>query len=186
MMDKLKLFFMNWKTSVPAILAALCATDSVYLKVLPPEWEHNGTALCVFLISIGLFAAKDADKTHSKVLVQPQPEPVTVPVEGADAQKVVPVVLLALLLAGCSSFKGTMLDGTVCTIATQSQNQVLMQQILSTYVNQADREKAQAYLLTAQLGSTALCEMLRSLQAQQAQGNPAPLPIPVQGPVNPS
>lgn len=87
-MDKLKLFFTNYKTTVPAVLAAICAADALYLKLLPEEWEKHGTAACVFLTSLGLIAAKDADKTHSKVIVSPQPDPVTVPVEGDDAKKV--------------------------------------------------------------------------------------------------
>jgi hypothetical protein len=181
-MDKLKLFFANWKTTIPAVLATICATDAVYLKILPPEWEQHGAAACIFLISIGLIAAKDADKTHSKVIVQPQPQPVTVPVEGIDVKKTLPVILLSLLLFGCGTTKGTwldttgtMLDGTVCTIAAESSNADMTDQIIHTYVNQKDQDKAQAYLLTAKLGATALCEMLRARQAVVAQGQAAPV-----------
>lgn len=81
MKEKILLFFKNWKTTIPAVLAAICAADAVYFKLLPEEWEKHGAAACVFLTSIGLIAAKDADKTHSKVVVSSQPEPVTVPVE---------------------------------------------------------------------------------------------------------
>jgi len=64
-MEKIKLFLSNWKTTVPGLLALLCATDSAYLHVLPPEWEAKAGALCIFLVSIGLIAAKDGDKTNS-------------------------------------------------------------------------------------------------------------------------
>lgn len=117
--------------------------------------------------------APDAQKAE---VVIPQPQ-------ASDAVKPMVIAMLVIGLAGCSSLKGTMLDGTVCTIASEANNTVLTDQIIQTYVNKADQDKAQAYLLTAKLGSTALCEMLRARQAVQAQGNPVQGPV---APVNPS
>lgn len=181
-MEKLILFLKNWKTSVPAGLAVACDGLATFTNVVPDEYMKYAHALCVFLLAVGLIGAKDADKTHSKVIVQPQPEPVTVPVEGVDVKKITPVLLLSLLLFGCAATKGTwldttgtMLDGTVCTIAAESSNAEMTDQIIHTYVNQKDQEKAQAYLLTAKLGATALCEMLRARQAVVAQGQAAPI-----------
>jgi hypothetical protein len=69
-MGKLKLFFGSWKTTVPGVLALLCATDSAFLQLMPEEWETKATALCTFLLAIGLIAAKDADKTGTGKSVQ--------------------------------------------------------------------------------------------------------------------
>lgn len=88
-MDKLKLFFANWKTSVPAGLGFACNILTDVAQVIPAEYVTYAHAFCGFCYTTGLIAAKDADKTHSKVIVQPQPEPVTVPVEGEDKSKVV-------------------------------------------------------------------------------------------------
>lgn len=87
MKDKILLFFKNWKTSVPALLAVLCAADSEWLHVLPDDWASHARATCVFLLALGLIGAKDADKTHSKIVVEPQPDPVTVPVENTNNSK---------------------------------------------------------------------------------------------------
>lgn len=65
MYDKLKLFFTNWKTAVPGLLAAVCASDSLFFGFLPEAWHAKGTALCVFLVAMGLIAAKDADKSNA-------------------------------------------------------------------------------------------------------------------------
>ncbi len=179
-MDKIILFFKNWKTSVPAGLALACDGLATFTNIIPDEYMKYAHATCVFLLAVGLIGAKDADKTHSKVVVEPQPEPVTVPVEGVDLKKTVPLILLSLLLFGCGATKGTwldttgtMLDGTVCTIASESSNAAMTDQIIHTYVNQKDQDKAQAYLMMSKLGATALCEMLRARQAAVAQGNPA-------------
>lgn len=74
MWDKVKLFFAtNWKTSVPALLAAVCASDE-YFQLLPEAWGMKATATCTFLLAIGLIAAKDANVSNA-------PKP-------AEAQKV--------------------------------------------------------------------------------------------------
>lgn len=70
MIDKLVTFFSNWKTAVPGLLAALCAT-SEYFELLPDSWRLKATAICTFLVAMGLIAAKDADRSNA-----PRPEPV--------------------------------------------------------------------------------------------------------------
>lgn len=65
MLDKLKLFFKtNWKTSVPAVLALMCASDE-YFQMLPDAWRMKATATCTFLLAIGLIAAKDANVSNA-------------------------------------------------------------------------------------------------------------------------
>lgn len=159
MITKLKLFFSNWKTTVPGLLALLCATDSVYLHVLPPEWEEKAGALCIFLVSIGLIAAKDGDKTNSGTAGP------------TKTLKAMSLVFFALVLTGCA---GTMLDGRVCTVATQPEVQQHIGQVVASYTDEKDKAKAEQYLRTAGLTATALCEMVRAREAAQAQLNPAP------------
>lgn len=154
-MEKIKLFLSNWKTTVPGLLALLCATDSAYLHILPPEWEAKAGALCIFLVSVGLIAAKDGDKTNSGT---------------AGPAKTLGVAFLALILTGCA---GTMLDGKVCTIATQPEVQTHVGAIVSSYTDEKDKAKAEQYLRTAGLTATALCEMVRAREAALPQINPA-------------
>lgn len=158
MITKLKLFFSNWKTSIPGVLALLCATDSVYLHVLPPEWEAKAGALCIFLVSIGLIAAKDGDKTNSGTAGP------------TKTLKAMSMLLLGLVVTGCA---GTMLDGRVCTIATQPEIQQHIGAVVSSYTDEKDKAKAEQYLRTAGLTATALCEMVRAREAALPAINPA-------------
>lgn len=159
MLTKLKIFFSNWKTTVPGLLALLCATDSVYLHVLPPDWEAKAGALCIFLVSVGLIAAKDGDKTNSGTAGP------------AKTLKAVLIIPLALLLTGCA---GTMLDGKVCSLATQPEVQSHVGSIVASYADEKDKAKAEQYLRTAGLTATALCEMVRAREATIPAINPAP------------
>lgn len=149
MMHKLQLFLLNWKTSVPALLAMLCVADSQYMQMLPPEWEARAQAVCTLLLAFGLLAAKDGDKTNSGT---------------AGPAKTLSVVFLALLLTGCA---GTMLDGRVCTLATADETQDLMNQVVDTHFNPQARLQAEKYLTVAGLGATALCEVLRAREAAE-------------------
>ncbi len=96
MFGKIKLFFTNWKTSVPALLAMACASDSLAFHIMPEDWAAKGTALCIFMVSIGLIAAKDADKSNAST-----PNPVAQSVPGRPVVPVVLIVGLAFGLAGC-------------------------------------------------------------------------------------
>ena len=152
MITKLTLFFTNWKTSVPAILALVCASDSMYFKLLPPEWEAKAGALCTFLVAMGLLAAKDADKTNSGTAG---------PARTVSAK--LPTILLAgFLTTGCA---GTMLDGKVCTVATNANTQRHVETLVNSYVDLDEQYRAARYLKGAKLGATALCEMVRSREA---------------------
>jgi hypothetical protein len=64
MMGKLKLFFSNWKTGVPGIIALVCASDQV-VRVLPDEIATYLLAVCGFAVAVGLIAAKDADRSNA-------------------------------------------------------------------------------------------------------------------------
>ena len=66
MKDKLKLFVSSWKTTLPGMLAALCASGE-YFDLLPESWKTKAVATCTFLVAIGLIAAKDADKSNAPV-----------------------------------------------------------------------------------------------------------------------
>lgn len=154
-MNKLKLFLMNWKTSVPALLAMLCVADSQYMQMLPPEWEIRAQAICTLLLAFGLLAAKDGDKTNSGT---------------AGPAKTLGVVLMAVVLTGCA---GTMLDGRVCTIATQPEIQQHIGAVVSSYTDEKDKAKAEQYLRTAGLTATALCEMVRARETALPAINPA-------------
>ena len=69
----MKLFFANWKTTVPGILVLLCGGTS-YLDMLPDQWSKGAMAFCSLMVALGLIAAKDADKTNS-------PVPTTAPIQ---------------------------------------------------------------------------------------------------------
>lgn len=64
-MDKLKLFFTNWKTGIPGMIALVCASDQVF-QLLPETISKYLLASCGFAVAVGLIAAKDADKTNSQ------------------------------------------------------------------------------------------------------------------------
>lgn len=64
MWDKIKLFFTNWKTGVPGLIALVCASDQL-LHVLPETVSTYLLASCGFAVAVGLIAAKDADKTNA-------------------------------------------------------------------------------------------------------------------------
>lgn len=64
MWGKIKLFFVNWKTAVPGALAGICAADE-FFGYMPETWQVKSRAVCVFLIAMGLIAAKDADKSNA-------------------------------------------------------------------------------------------------------------------------
>ncbi len=73
MLDKLKVFLANYKTTVPGILALLCGLDSEFFKFMPPEWEEHATRICLILVAMGVIAAKDADKTGAGKPVEHKP-----------------------------------------------------------------------------------------------------------------
>lgn len=190
MMQTIKISTDKLQTYLGLFEAVLVAGIS-YIASLTPEGLNlkspvfwGGLTLAISRAVKGFYAAgvkaevvtPPATETQKAEVVIPQPQ-------ASDAVKPMVIAMLVIGLAGCSSLKGTMLDGTVCTIASEANNTVLTDQIIQTYVNKADQDKAQAYLLTAKLGSTALCEMLRARQAVQAQGNPVQGPV---APVNPS
>lgn len=82
----------------------------------------------------------------------------------SGAPPIAAIALCLLGLSGCSTTKGTMFDGTVCTFATSDSTAKLAQTIVQSYAPGLDRAKAEQYLNTAHLGATALCEMARSRQ----------------------
>lgn len=64
MLDKVKVFFTNWKTGVPGVIALACASDQL-LQVLPDPFSTYLLATCSFAVAVGLIAAKDADKSNA-------------------------------------------------------------------------------------------------------------------------
>lgn len=153
----MKIFFANWKTAVPGMLAALCASDSILFHVMSPEWSAKAGAFCTFLLAVGLIAAKDADKSNA-------PRPESAPV------KVLPVALLALValgMSGCASLNGTMLDGRACTFWTASDVAEVAEEVARQYPDGTTRRKVEdalAYAAAAQMTGTAFCEMLRAIE----------------------
>jgi len=81
------------------------------------------------------------------------------------------IVLLSFLLSGCA---GTMLDGRVCTVATQPEVQQHIGEVVASYTDEKDKAKAEQYLRTAGLTATALCEMVRAREAAKVRSNTAP------------
>lgn len=69
MIDKVKVYFSSWKTTIPALLAMACAADSAFFNMMPEQWEAKASAFCALMLALGLIAAKDADKTNSKETV---------------------------------------------------------------------------------------------------------------------
>jgi len=74
-------------------------------------------------------------------------------------------ILLALLFVSVTGCAGTMLDGRVCTIATQPEIQQHIGSVVSSYTDEKDKAKAEQYLRTAGLTATALCEMVRARES---------------------
>ena len=72
------------------------------------------------------------------------------------------MIVMSCLLTGCA---GTMLDGRVCTVATDVDAQQDVKTIVNSYVNPEDQQKADVYLKAAKLTATAICEAARARQA---------------------
>ena len=64
MIDKVKAFAANWKTSIAGLIALLCASDQL-IHFLPDVAAQYLLATCGFAVAIGLIAAKDADKSNA-------------------------------------------------------------------------------------------------------------------------
>ena len=62
----MKLFFANWKTTVPGILVLLCG-GTQYFDMLPANWANGAMAFCSLMVALGLIAAKDADRSNAPV-----------------------------------------------------------------------------------------------------------------------
>lgn len=90
-MQTLIAMFSNWKTAVPGALSIVCGSADL-MGLIPPPYQNAAIHVCLFLLAIGVIAAKDADKSNA---VNPT----------AVAQTIrailVPVLLLGLL--GCSA-----------------------------------------------------------------------------------
>lgn len=176
-MTVLKISTDRWQTYL-GLLEAVLVSLITYIVTLGPEATTKyssvliglGGALAVSRAVKGFFAA------GVKAEVQPvgsgqatQPVNVVVPQTdagiGTKAGQVVPLLLLTGLLAGCASTQGTMLDGRVCSIAGNDTVQQDVDTIVNSYVNDADKARAELYLRTAKLGATALCEAARARQS---------------------
>lgn len=78
------------------------------------------------------------------------------------------LVFLAMgSLAGCSLVKGTMLDGQLCTLATDTQVQGYIKTITTAAVPPEHQVAAMHASQLAKLGATALCEAARQAQARE-------------------
>lgn len=77
------------------------------------------------------------------------------------------VLCIALLgLGGCAMTKGTMLDGTVCTIANSESAKASIQVLVDHMPDGSDKDRYESYLHIADISATALCELRRGLDGQ--------------------
>lgn len=155
------LFLSNWKTSIPGILAALCASDSVLFHIMPPDWSVKAGAACTFLLAVGLIAAKDADKSNA-----PRPE--------SSPVKVLPVALLAVLigLSACST-QGRQALSTLavvgCALNETDVVELTAQDVLATLPPGSTIEEAQRKLAAADAAGDAACVLVDAVRAAKAQ-----------------
>ncbi len=77
------------------------------------------------------------------------------------------MLIVAVALSGCA---GTMFDGRVCTVATNTDAMDDIATIVDSYTTPEQRVEVDKYLRTAKLTATALCEMARARQALQEKG----------------
>lgn len=92
-------------------------------------------------------------------------------------RRAVPVVLLAVLalgLSACASMKGTMLDGSFCTIQSDVEARTAMADLVALMPDGPDKQKAQSAMALADVSATALCELRRAYEGrmQMAQAQP--------------
>lgn len=66
MFEKLTSLAGSWKTSLLGGLALLCSGSDV-LGLLPEKYAHAMSGLCMILVSLGVIAAKDFNKTNAVV-----------------------------------------------------------------------------------------------------------------------
>jgi major membrane immunogen (membrane-anchored lipoprotein) len=74
------------------------------------------------------------------------------------------MIALAILLGGCSSLKGTMLDGRICTLATADEVQKDIATTVESLTSPEDKTKVEIGLKTAKLAAATYCEIARSTQ----------------------
>lgn len=76
-------------------------------------------------------------------------------------------LLCLLSISGCSSLRGTMLDGRVCTLATDKDVQGFVDVVVASLPPTPEREAAMLAQSLAKLGAVALCEAARKAEAGQ-------------------
>lgn len=71
----------SWKTSLLGALALMCS-GSELIGLLPEKYKGTMTGVCMILVSLGVIAAKDFNKTNAAAAlpttqtVPPSPKPV--------------------------------------------------------------------------------------------------------------
>lgn len=176
-MTVLKISTDRWQT-ILAIGQAVLVSVAAYLTSLKDgELQWDAPQLWVGIVYAAIQGIKGYYAAGVKAEVQQvgngqQTQPVDVVVPKNDAGigikggQVLPILLLMGLLSGCASTQGTMLDGRICSIAGNDTVQQDVDTIVNSYVNDADKARAELYLRTAKLGATAICEAARARQAQ--------------------
>jgi len=171
----MKLFFSNWKTSAPALLAMLCAGDSLAFHLMPEAWAAKASAFCIFMVSIGLIAAKDADKSNAP---RPESSPVTV--------RPLAVMLLAVLAIGLTACStqgrqtATRISAGLNTIAVvgcalndTDVIELTVDEVLATMPPGSTVAEAQKKVSALAAAGDAICVLVEAVQAAKT-GAPQP------------
>ena len=86
--------------------------------------------------------------------------------------KYISLVLLLITLGGCSALKGTVLDGRICQLASESDIEAEAIRLLETYPPGTTREairKKLIYLHAADATAEMFCLKQRQLEGQDPQ-----------------
>lgn len=66
----------SWKTSLLGAMALVCSGTEL-IGLLPDQYKGTMTGVCMILVSLGVIAAKDFNKTNAAIVT---PQTQTVPV----------------------------------------------------------------------------------------------------------
>ena len=80
----------------------------------------------------------------------------------------IPIAVLSLVLTGCSALQGTMLDGRLCTLATDQDAQRDVRELVDLYTPAHAQADAEKYLTMARLTAGSICEIRRAAAASAA------------------
>lgn len=172
-MQTLIAMFTNWKTAVPGALSIACGSADL-MGLIPAPYQNAAIHVCLFLLAIGVIAAKDADKSNAA-----NPTAVAQTISAV----LLPVLLLGLVSCSASQIQNT--QSVIVKLKADAQkvavvgcaNAPLAELLLSTALELLPPgttiDQIHAGMTLAQPQIEAFCARLQQLQAPTVPVVPA-------------